>query len=598
MSNIVVPIFDTAGEDENENKNENENENNVPVHVAAARAAYTPGFTQTDDTHTRHRASGNDHPPLPSSSFNCTLDSSNTSQVPDPLARQVTTPLWTGNSGEGHRTHTVDGMRAGNITIGHGGRHRNTSSPEHYREPQSTQDPIQPNRFVSYQESVLWKNTEDEAKDRKMIEEWESTKKCWSGTGQKHVVSKELAFPIDGTDPPSRLGAGAYGVVDKVKYNGVVIVRKTIDRQNLKHPKTLDELREEAKIIEKLAHRHVVTLIGSFTHEENRFLNILTYPVAVCDLEQYLQDFEAIRYQRFDDILAITDRVRRLGFADLQAIDYLDPEVKKELLVAMSIRVMEQLGCVADAMEYVHSMNIKHQDLKPRNIVMSPTKVYITDFGISRVLREPVKHVNDDLSVGYAPPEVNFEDEVHHPSALDVYSLGSIFLNVVALPPGFPRNKCKAVLSSESDSREGEIEGIASEIAALLQQRGAEAQDNHTVSSKHIMGLIKWMLLNDPDERPDMSTVNAQLHVLGGLNQIYHSTCCKRTNAWMASHVNENIRIWEAQIEKRYDEARLRFNKSLEAQQKVVEQNMALQMEVESLRDELRREREYEPATF
>ena len=112
------------------------------------------------------------------------------------------------------------------------------------------------------------------------------------------------------------------------------------------------------------------------------------------------------------------------------------------------------------------------------------------------------------------------------------------------------------------------------------------------------MGLIKWMLLKDPDERPDMSTVNAQLHVLGGLNQIYHSTCCKRTNAWMASHVNENIRIWEAQIEKRYDEARLRFNKSLEAQQKVVEQNMVLQMEVESLRDELRREREYEPATF
>lgn len=493
---------------------------------------------------------------------------------------------------------TVDGERAGNIPVEHGGRPRKVTSPKHYREPQFTQDSVQPNRFARYQESILWRNIEDEAKDRKTIEEWESTKKCWSGTGQKHVESKELAFPIDGTDPPSRLGSGAHGVVDKVKYSGVMIARKTIDRQNLKYPKTLDELREEAKIIERLTHRHVVTLIGTFTHEENRFLSILTYPVAVCDLEQYLQDFEAIRYQRFDKILDITDRVRRLGFADLRGIDYLDPKVRKELLMAMSIRVMEHLGCITDAMEYVHSMNIKHQDLKPRNIVISPAKVYITDFGISRVFREPVKHVNDDLLVGYAPPEVDFEEEVHPPSAVDVYSLGSIFLNVVALPPGFPRTKCKAVLSSESDSREGEIEEIVSEIAVMLQQRGADSQDNHTVSSKHIMGLIKWMLLTDPDERPDMSTVNSQLHVLGGLNQIYHSTCCKRTNAWMASHVNKNIRVWEAQIEKRYEEARLRFNKSLEAQKKFVWQNGLLQMEVESLRDELRSEREYQWATF
>lgn len=586
MSNITVPIFETGGEDEN------------AVPLAAARAAYTARHTQTDTTLTGQRPSGNGHPLLPSSSFDYILDNPSSANILDPVDRHVPTPLWTARFGKGHRILTVDGVRAGKIPEEHGGCRRRTSSPEQYRGPQSTQEPIQPNRFASFQESVLWKNIEDEAKDRKTIEEWESTKKCWSGTGQKHVESKELAFPIDGTDPPSRLGAGAYGVVDKVKYNGVMIVRKTIDRQNLKHPKTLDELREEAKIIERLQHRHVVTLIGTFTHDDNRFLNILTYPVAVCDLEQYLQDFEAIRYQRFDNILDITDRVRRLGFADLQATDYLDPEVRKELLMAMSIRVMEQLGCVTDAMEYVHSMNIKHQDLKPRNIVMSPAKVYITDFGISRVLRESVCHVNDDLSIGYAPPKVKFEEEVHHPSALDVYSLGSIFLNVVALPPGYPRIKCKAVLSSESDSREGDIEGITSEIAVMLQQRGAENQDNHTVSSKHIMGLIKWMLLDDPDERPDMSTVNSQLHVLGGLNQIYHSACCKRTNAWMASHVNENIRIWEAQIERRYEEARLRFNMSLEDQQKVVRQNRMLQMEVKSLRDELKREREYQPATF
>lgn len=472
---------------------------------------------------------------------------------------------------------------------------RGVCSPEHYLPPHNSPSSPLLNRFAAWQESVIWKSLEDERADRKKIEEWDSTQRCWSGTGQKHVESKELAFPVDKPNATSRLGAGAYGVVDSITYGGVSMVRKKIDRQILKHPRTLDELREEAMFMERLKHRHIVTLIGTFTHDDNRFLNILTYPVAVCDLEQYLQDFEQLRAQKYENILNITERVRRLGFADLTPIQYQDPQLRSELLTSMGVRMMEMLGCVTDAMEYVHAENIKHQDLKPRNIVLSPGKVYITDFGISRVLHERASSVQDEHTVGYAPPEANFEVELHRPSAVDVYSLGGIFLNVVALAPGFPRARCKDVLSSRSEAREGEIAAIASEIACLLVRTGADDETHHTISQKHIMGLIKWMLVNDPDERPDMSTVNSQLHMLGGLDQIYHSSCCKRSTAWMAASLNENIRKWEAQIEKRYDEARLRFNRSLEEKQRVlddkqriVEENTKLKEEVEQLRSALR----------
>ena len=372
------------------------------------------------------------------------------------------------------------------------------------------------------------------------------------------------------------------------------MARKRIDRENLKHPKTLEQLRQEAMFMESLSHRHIVTLIGTYTVDDNRFLNILTYPVAVCDLEQFLVDFEQIRNQRFENILDISGRVCRLGFADLQPVEYLDGEKRKELLTCMAVRMMEMLGCITDAMEYVHGENIKHQDLKPRNILLSPGKAYITDFGISRVLREPIPAIENNTAVGYAPPEVLFEDEIHHPSAVDVYSLGCIFLNVVAMPPGFPRTKIKEVLSSEQDSREGEVDAIASQIANMLMQFGQEEAANHTISQKHIMSLIKWMLVNDPDERPDMRTVNSQLHMLGGLDQSYHASCCKRSTAWMAASLNENIRTWEEQIEKRYDEARMRFNRSLEDKRKlsedkerVLQENKKLKEEVEKLREAL-----------
>lgn len=468
---------------------------------------------------------------------------------------------------------------------------RKVSSPEHYRPPHESPDPP-PNRFAYFQESALIKNDEAERADRAKIEEWESTKRCWSGTGQKHVESKELEFPVESVDGTMRLGSGAYGVVDRVTYNGVMMARKKIDRHNLRHPQTLDELREEAKFMERLTHRHIVTLIGTYTLDNNRFLNMLTYPVAVCDLEQFLWDFEQIRSQKFEHILDISDRIQRLGFADIPPIQYSDKEIRREVLTTMSIRMIEMLGCVTDAMEYVHSENIRHQDLKPRNVLLSPGKAYITDFGISRVLRQPVPTIVNDTTVGYAPPEVLFEDEVHHPSAVDVYSLGCIFLNVVAMPPGYPRTKIKEVLSSKQESREEEIAVICDEIAVRLMSFGQENEANHTISQKHIMGLIKWMLLNEPDERPDMRTVNSQLHMLGGLDQIYHASCCKRPTAWMAASLNENIRTWEAQSEKRYDEARVRFNRSLEDKQKAVVEKERVQEENEMLKEEIERLRE------
>lgn len=39
------------------------------------------------------------------------------------------------------------------------------------------------------------------------------------------------------------------------------------------------------------------------------------------------------------------------------------------------------LGCLANALQYIHSIKIRHRDIKPQNILVKGDRVYLTDFG-------------------------------------------------------------------------------------------------------------------------------------------------------------------------------------------------------------------------
>lgn len=61
---------------------------------------------------------------------------------------------------------------------------------------------------------------------------------------------------------------------------------------------------------------------------------------------------------------------------------------------------------------------------------------------------------------------------------------------------------------------------------ALVTQEFAD-ENAHTCGPKHIVGLIGRVTALDPIDRPDTAKVGQELSLLGGLEQIYHNTCCK-----------------------------------------------------------------------
>ncbi|KAJ6260422.1 Ankyrin-1 [Drechslerella dactyloides] len=226
------------------------------------------------------------------------------------------------------------------------------------------------------------------------------------------------------------LGAGGFGAVDKVvsTVSGREYARKRLPRGVVAKgsggagPKAKEHMkafRAELEVLKRLRHRHVVEYVGSYT--DTQHLGIIMAPVADGNLAWFL------------DAITADDKNAKNSTSSLtSSIEFTSPAEKRALLRSF-------FGCLASALDYLHSSQIRHKDIKPQNIlVMAGTGVLLTDFGLSLdwgdLSRSTTKGVPAALTPRYAAPEVA-EHEPRGTSA-DIWSLGCVFLEMVTVLKG------------------------------------------------------------------------------------------------------------------------------------------------------------------
>lgn len=156
------------------------------------------------------------------------------------------------------------------------------------------------------------------------------------------------------------LGRGSMGDVYETTIRGYNLAWKKITS---KRQVNLGQ-RKEIDILKKVSHRHMVRLVGTYTSRME--LGILLYPVALCDLHTFFEDIEAYWTNSADE-----EQSRRLSLLNLTTSD---PTEKAS-------PAYHQIGCLVSAIEYLHRKEIRHKDLKPSNILLSPSKLWLSDFG-------------------------------------------------------------------------------------------------------------------------------------------------------------------------------------------------------------------------
>lgn len=343
------------------------------------------------------------------------------------------------------------------------------------------------------------------------------------------------------------LGSGSYGVVEKVNHfhnnKTVCLARKHIQ---YRRGYSIQLLREEANVMEKLDHEHIVRLVGTYCVRPNE-LYILLWPVAVCNLDDLLNDLDLLRTGQGDrdDIVS---RLHTLDLQDMSAIEGTrQPGQPQGARGNCPLDYLRQImGCITRAVSYCHQTHIRHLDLKPSNILLNPGRVYLADFGIAKDVnsRDHTMTMGAQGTPKWRAPEIHSSRDEWSMKAADVYSLGLVLLEIATVL--YRGNLADFDVVVGDLTSWGRAEKLAQyhprlEAMALATQ---EVEDAHapSFSPKHVVGLTARMLASEPSKRPVVDQVDTELVELGGIEQIYHSSCCKRSSRFVTDRINTKYR--------------------------------------------------------
>jgi cyclin-dependent kinase 5 len=198
-----------------------------------------------------------------------------------------------------------------------------------------------------------------------------------------------------------KIGEGTYGTVFKAKNREtqeiVALKRVRLDDDDEGVPSSA--LREIC-LLKELNHKNIVRLCD-VVHSEKKLTLVFEYSDQ--DLKKY---FDSCNGE-------------------------MDPDIVKSFMYQL-----------LRGLEFCHSHNVLHRDLKPQNLLINKNgELKLADFGLARAFGIPVRCYSAEVvTLWYRPPDVLFGAKLYSTS-IDMWSAGCIFAELAnAGRPLFPGN--------------------------------------------------------------------------------------------------------------------------------------------------------------
>ncbi|VDK24271.1 unnamed protein product, partial [Taenia asiatica] len=264
--------------------------------------------------------------------------------------------------------------------------------------------------------------------------------------------SHEASPPTAGlaVSRPTKSNVGKYKLVRTIGKGNFAKVKLAI------HMATGVELRREVSILQKLNHPN----IGNANFSFSRFI-----PVRLLEIIEN------------DEVICLVQEYANGG----EIFDYLVAHGKMHEKEARS-----KFRQLVSAIDYCHSRNIVHRDLKAENILLdSQLNVKVADFGLANVFTPDQKLSTFCGSPPYAAPELFLGIRYHGPG-VDVWSMGVLLFTLVVGHLPF----------DATDLRE-----LRTKILTVRYNLGRGEVSND------LLALLKKMLVLDPRDRYSLRAI-------------------------------------------------------------------------------------------
>jgi serine/threonine protein kinase len=209
------------------------------------------------------------------------------------------------------------------------------------------------------------------------------------------------------------IGRGAYSYVYHVRshHNSADLALKVVDKQRVKEATQLSRLYNEIELQKTLDHRHVVRLLHNFEDESHFFLVMEYCPGG-----------------------------------SLHAFISSEGRLSEEETRLLCMQLLEGL-------EYLHSLQVMHRDLKLANLFLSEdkTELLIGDFGLAVKLQHELdSHSTFCGTPNYMAPEI--VNHLTYNAKSDLFSFGCIVYACLAGSPPFESQSVEVTLKKVRES--------------------------------------------------------------------------------------------------------------------------------------------------
>jgi len=226
------------------------------------------------------------------------------------------------------------------------------------------------------------------------------------------------------------LGHGSLGLVDQVKIgtSDTSFVRKRILLPTFRRKQLLSIAKQESKVVEDLVHTHIIHVLGTYEHTPKSGMSsfsILMFPVGDRDLSQFLLELGE----------TLEKMVPGTGYDD-ETSQY-------------RAWLRRWFLCLISGLSYIHSKGIRHQDIKPSNIIHRGEYILFTDFSSSGRFQPGSTTSTESPSRAsdmYSAPEVldrldENDQYKRHGTGSDIFSLGCVFAEMLSVLCCYPVRK-------------------------------------------------------------------------------------------------------------------------------------------------------------
>jgi len=201
----------------------------------------------------------------------------------------------------------------------------------------------------------------------------------------------------------NKLGEGTYAIVFlghlKADPSVRVAIKKIKINTEYRDGLSMDAIRE-VKYLQELSHPNIIALHAVFSSKDQN-LNLVLEFLPLGDLEMLIKDTDTIRY----------------GTAEVKA----------------------WMGMLGRAVWFCHENFVLHRDIKPNNLLIAADgEVKLADFGLARSFSDPYRPMTSQvITLWYRPPELLFGAKFYS-GAVDVWSMGTVFAELILRAPFLP----------------------------------------------------------------------------------------------------------------------------------------------------------------